>query len=210
VNLARNAGLARDPDIADGVGEIGKKGSSVHSSKESRRMLWWEIMFYDTLVLFHLFFVCMINNAFCVHRFISDTLNQPASVSLSSYSTRWPTCASSSSSTSRKPSSSQRRYQPHIDADVDIDSDVDADFNEEDEQQQQHRNHTTAILNSNQPQRLGKTKGGKARGRAASTMMMKARQGGDNFPEVVFGVRCRWVSFLVSFRYKTTQLTFVD
>jgi hypothetical protein len=55
--MARNVGLARDPDIAGGA--VGKKGLSVQtgcaSVKESdkekesdrRRMLWWEIMFYD-------------------------------------------------------------------------------------------------------------------------------------------------------------------
>lgn len=59
--MARNSGLARDPDIPDKFVD-GKKGLSVQAGsaavgvkdigrekeKDRRRMLWWEIMFYDT------------------------------------------------------------------------------------------------------------------------------------------------------------------
>ena len=44
VNLARTAGLARDPDGVDA------KKPPKDATKERKRMLWWEIMFYDTSV----------------------------------------------------------------------------------------------------------------------------------------------------------------
>jgi hypothetical protein len=46
VNLARTADLARDPDSVDA------KKAPKDATKERKRMLWWEIMFYDTLVKF--------------------------------------------------------------------------------------------------------------------------------------------------------------
>lgn len=72
MNLARNTGLARDPDITDGIANgdgnaSGKrklngtpvsvpsghpngnlKDSWRERERDRRRMLWWEIMFYDT------------------------------------------------------------------------------------------------------------------------------------------------------------------
>jgi hypothetical protein len=50
VNLARGVGLARDPDHFDVVDmDMARKGENENEKeKERRRMLWWEVMFYDT------------------------------------------------------------------------------------------------------------------------------------------------------------------
>lgn len=201
VNMARNSGLARDPDIPDKFVD-GKKGLSVQAGsaavgvkdigrekeKDRRRMLWWEIMFYDT--------------------FVADVLNQPATVVLSSYSTRWPACAypSSSSSSSRKASSSQTPHihQSHV---HDGDADVDADVEDGIRQGDLNYNHPgrTPKRNSISPNASSGLKPReKGRGKTFASGV-KPQEGGDSLPEVMFGVRCRLTLLTQTIKHHLTH-----
>ncbi|KAG6868503.1 hypothetical protein C0993_001842 [Termitomyces sp. T159_Od127] len=66
VNAARGVGLARDPELETGVRRNTK-------AEERRRMIWWDIMFYDI--------------------FTSDVLDQTPLITSYSYNTRLPTIA---------------------------------------------------------------------------------------------------------------------
>ena len=139
------------------------------------------------------------NAPFYRNRFISDVLDQPTTIILGSYSTRWPACvypSASSSSTSTpssalssRPSTSQYQHPyplQYPDANADIDADAEDGMSQDDEQR--HIKHTTAKATKRD---FGLKPRGK--GRSKSSVGFKDLEAGESLPEVVFGIRCRWV-----------------
>ncbi|GLB39910.1 hypothetical protein LshimejAT787_0704200 [Lyophyllum shimeji] len=157
VNLARGLGLAQDPDEDVGT------GSRKSTKAERRRMIWWEIMFYDT--------------------FTSDALNHAPLVTPSSYTTKIPLVAQTPSST---PDTPTFKYPtPLVDC-LDGDDENDSTFDPEGADGKPNwSTKTNGVTKGRAASRMPPLKL-KGKGKVASTAPPP-----DDVENGFFGVRCR-------------------